>query len=189
MKRLVLCVACIASAICVFAQDSDDPIYPQRELGVEAQWYPAGAIVALRYEIISLPGHAINARVGYNVADRKDWGVQDNEVGQGAGFSIGYRYYLRSVVEGLFVGARADMWWLDIDWRDDIAGQQSMRGTSEITVFQPTLEIGYRSTFFNDRISLAPALALGREMNIKTKGAEVGQGGIVLLGFSAGYIF
>ncbi len=188
MKYFFACLFFFNTALLI-GQSADDSVYPQRELGIEAQWYPAGAIFGLRYEIISLPGHAINARIGYNVADRKDWGVQDNETGAGPGFSIGYRYYLMNVIEGLFVGGRADMWWLDIDWRDDIDGQPSITGTSEITVFQPTIEVGYRATFFNDKISLAPALALGREINIKTKGAEVGQGGIVLLGFSAGYIF
>jgi hypothetical protein len=50
-----------------------------------------------------------------------------------------------------------------------------------VTVLQPTLQAGFRIPF-GETIELMPTLAFGYEFNIKTEGADIGQGAILLLG-------
>ena len=93
----------------------------------------------------------------------------------GAGFSLGYDYFLPIGKGHLAVGARSDLWFLNIDWK-----QGKEAGQTEIIIVQPAAEAGY---YFNLKtLRVAPTLSFGREINVQEKGEPVGEGWILLLG-------
>lgn len=145
---------------------------------VELRAYPAGGIASAG---VLFP-HGSHVELGisalYNRAERGDAGKHDDESGDGFGIGVEARRYHRSTHTGWFHGARAELFQLDIDWRD--AGNR--RGSSEITVLQPTARVGYRFTPIRPGASLELAAGLGAEINLETKGEKVGEGAIGLLG-------
>ena len=88
-------------------------------------------------------------------------------------------------MSGWFAGLRSDLWFNDIDWKDNIGGPLELSGHTDIVVLQPTLEGGYRFSLGEDWY-VSPSLAFGFEINIVSKGADVGQGAIVLVGIGIG---
>ena len=170
---------------------------PAKTIGLESQAYPAGVITTLRGGLEITNQQELSVRVGYNYTDRGDFGVHDNEEGGGPGFSLGYRYYVENELDGFFIGARANLWFLEIDWRDTriICGtvppcfDEVVRGTTDKTVFQPTAEIGYNLLSGRSSWMLAPVLGFGWEFNVRTDGEEVGEGSILLGGLNVAYLF
>ncbi len=155
-------------------------------IGIELQAYPAGVILGVRGGVGLGSRQELNLRLGWNIARRGDFGKHDNERGGGPGFGVGYRYYLKDGLEGLFLGARTDFWLMDIDWRDD---SPSRSGSTDITVFQPTLEAGYNLLNSRSNWLLMPTVSFGYEINVHTEGEEVGEGAILLGGVNLGYRF
>ena len=153
-------------------------------VGVETQVYPAGTIVQLKGSF-PISNHAeLIGKFGYNNAQRQDFGKHDNEEGGGFGGGLAYRYYLKENHAGWFAEARTNIWNLEIDWRDNTPAAS---GTTDITVFQPTLGFGYDFLLKNEKIKLAIMAGFGYEINVKTVGQEVGEGGISLIGASFVY--
>ena len=57
-------------------------------------------------------------------------GEHDDENGGGPGISLGTRYYFREKYQGLFLGARLDLWLMEIDWQDEIPNAEPEQGTT-----------------------------------------------------------
>lgn len=149
-------------------------------IGLEYEYYPAGQIFGLVGEYFINNEHALHAKLGANVARRKDFsGLNDDERGWGPGFTLGYRYYFDGTMKNFYVGLRADMWSMDIDWKDSTNSPTS--GTTEILVFQPTAEFGYSLNFgVNKMWNFKAAIVNGLEINVVSNGKDVGQGFITL---------
>jgi|10_taG_2_1085330.scaffolds.fasta_scaffold02463_11 hypothetical protein len=170
-------------------------LFAQNSIQLETQAYPAGIIPGVRFDFNIGNNSYLTSRIGYNFTDRKDFGKNDNEEGGGPGFGIGY---VRSdfISSDLSVHIRTDLWFMDIDWRDSqtICGtvspcfEQGINGTSEIIILQPTVGIEYMIPS-STNLFLKPSLSFGYEINIKTKGREVGEGAILLIGLSLGRRF
>ncbi|MBO6573288.1 MAG: hypothetical protein JJ958_12695 [Balneola sp.] len=170
-------------------------LFAQNSIQLETQAYPAGIIPGVRFDFNIGNNSYLTSRIGYNFTDRQDFGKNDNEEGGGPGFGIGY---VRSdfISSDLSVHIRTDLWFMDIDWRDSqtICGtvspcfEQDINGTSEIIILQPTVGIEYNIPF-SANLFLKPSLSIGYEINIKTKGREVGEGAILLIGLSLGRRF
>jgi hypothetical protein len=178
--------------------------YAQTSLGVETQGYPAGITFGMRLDVMVTEDLNVTSRFGYNRTNRRDWGKNDTEKGEGLGFSIGVEKQ-NILIENLFLHIRADFWFLEIAWSDfdeelyeeqctgplitlddQIQCTAFTRGSSDIIVFQPTVGVGYRIDFENQTF-LKPGISFGWEQNIKTDGKEVGQGPILLGGFVLGF--
>lgn len=157
------------------------------DIGLEIQVYPTGVIPGLRAERALNAHHALQARVGYQRIRHEDFGVLDDERGDGAGFSIGYRYYKQTSHAGWSFSARTDLWFNRLDWTDNPGAANEQTGTTRVTVLQPTVGVGY--TLLHGDFALTPTLSFGREINIDTDGAEVGQGAIWLVGLEWGVRF
>lgn len=157
-----------------------------KTIGIEVQGYPAGVISTLRGGLELSRQSELSLRVGYNYTDRGDFGEHDNEEGGGPGFSIGYRYYTDNELGGLFFGARTNLWFLEIDWRDN---DPARIGTTDTTVLQPTAEVGYNILSGRSSWMVAPVVGFGWEFNIRTDGEEVGEGAILLGGINVAYLF
>ncbi len=157
------------------------------DLNFEFQAYPTGLIPGLRLEKGFADRHALHLRLGYNWIRHRDLGEHGDERGDGYGFTIGYKYYLREGFEGWFLGLRDDTWFNTIDWEDYAAnGAVVANGTTDITVVQPTAEAGYTFLLGDGGWTFTPNVAFGFEINVKTEGSDVGQGAILLLGVKIG---
>lgn len=183
-KKLSVCIllAAVGYGTQLFGQDGSGNF----RFGPEVQAYPAGVIPGLRFSYNLSGTSDINVRLGLNIADREDNGEHDNEEGEGPGFSVGWRKYQAENQSKWFLGLRADVWFLEIDWEDTL--DRIAAGTTDITVFQPTIEAGYRFGSGNGW-SLTPTLAFGYEINVETDGEDVGEGAILLGGISFTYRF
>ena len=162
------------------AQEMNKP----HAVGVTVQAYPAGVILAARASLPIRARSTLTAHAAYNLTDRRDFGEHDNEEGRGPGFGLAFRRYLGALYEGVHLGARADLWFLEIDWEDD-APRRS--GTTDIVVLQPTAQAGYTRTVANGRLVLEATVARGFEINIDTQGEAVGEGAILLGGLAMAY--
>jgi hypothetical protein len=162
----------------------------EKQTGVEVQWYPAGWIVGPVVNYYITPKHILNFRAAVNMANRHDWsGLNDDEQGTGFGGSIGYRYLFTPERNSFYIGARVDLWNMKIDWENDPGTAQETSGSTRVLVLQPSAELGYRINFKKSKWILLLSGGIGQEINIKTNGKEVGQGGMWLLGISTYYTF
>lgn len=157
-----------------------------QDIGLEFRAYPAGQMFLLSGEKTLNARSSLLIDLGYNRADRKDFGVQDKEEGGGFGGGIGYRYFIKNEQKGFFVGLEHFVWQLAIDWRDTVSGFATIVGSSEILVLQPAFNGGYKYVAKSGKYFGEVGLAFGREYNVKTQGAEVGQGGISMLTIAFG---
>ena len=124
----------------------------EREIDLEAQVYPTGTIAAVGVKLpLGKDTRSITLRAGYNDVDRDDNGDRDDEKGGGQGISVGWRAMLADAERGWFASARADLWFLEIDWIDQPGTPGETRGTTDVIVLQPTGAVGYRKPFGKDR--------------------------------------
>ncbi|QDU83822.1 hypothetical protein Pla163_09230 [Planctomycetes bacterium Pla163] len=187
--RTVAALALLAvSTSCVAVAPGGGPA--RGALGAEVQMYPAGVIAGLHARTEVGAGEFITARIAANVTDRRDFGERDDEEGAGWGGGLGYRRYFDQTVtgredsgSGWLWGARVDLWELEIDWIDGPGTPGETRGSTDVLVLQPTVEIGYGfdlSSGWRGEI----VLAAGLEINLDEDGREVGEGPIGLIGFT-----
>jgi len=163
------------------AQSEKMPDDKSFELGLEIQAYPTGIIPGIRFEKYLNSSSSLNFRLGYQLIDHRDLGVQNNEDGSGYGASIAYRRFFKSNHKGLSLAFRTDLWFNKIDWEND-----SGIGTSNITVIQPSL-MGEYALRVSDGFSITPSLSFGWEWNVTTDGIPTGEGAIILLGCAFGF--
>lgn len=148
---------------------------------IEWQLYPAGAIAVVGHTF--QPNDVTEGRLfaGVNITNRRDWGVQDDESGQGFGGGVDINRALPMLGERWLAGGRVDIWSMKINWRNDTLG---ITADSRILVFQPTARVIYRLRAPQPsgvRIIDVTA-SLGLEKNIATHGQPVGEGAILLIG-------
>jgi len=150
-------------------------------VGLEFQWYPAGIIPGIEADWVLTKNLTLNTRIGMNIADRQDFSkFHDHEEGKAFGGSLGVRYYLSDLhYHRSFIGLRTDIWDMTIDWTN--FGPPEQKGSTDILIVQPTIELGYLHTIGNSPWNVGVALALGFEINVKTEGEEVAQGRVSLL--------
>ena len=155
------------------------------DLGIEFQAYPTGLIPGFRIERCFGNKNAVHLRVGYNWIRHRDLGVHEDERGDGFGMTVGYKRYFKENFQGIFLGFKNDLWFNTLRWKDGVDSPTIITGETKITVVQPSAELGY---FFNYGKNgfFAPSIAFGYEVNVKTNGAPVGEGAILLLGFTVG---
>ncbi len=182
MKKLTAALTIISLCLIINVR-SQEAGYKTIDVGGEFQWYPKGYIGALHLAYNFPVHHSIQVRVGYNKSNWKAEGLHNNEEGGGPGFSLGYRYYVLVRPHGFFLGTRADLWRLSIDWKQGL-----FTGTSKVWAIQPTAEMGYM-ILINDMLFITPSFAAGVQSNIKTEGDPVGDGFIFLPGISIGWKF
>lgn len=158
--------------------------YGQISAGFELQVYPTGIMPGVRAALALGERDELHLRAGANLFDHRDLGVQEEEIGGGGGFTLGYRRYFSDGQQGFFLGARNDFWFNTNNWRNEIGTTNESSGTTQIIVVQPTAEAGYLFQLGDGKWSLAPALGFGFEVNVVSDGADVGQGAILLVGLS-----
>ena len=181
--KLKYCLTSLALLAFLFAQAQRGPV----DVHFEFQAYPTGLIPGLRFDLNFAEKNAAHLRLGYQLIGHRDLGKHMDETGNGFGFTLGYKRYFKSGFQGFFIGARNDIWFNEINWEDfGIVGAR--KGTTNITVVQPTAEAGYLFEMGKGWI-FAPSLAFGFEINVKTDGEPTGEGAIILVGLNIGKRF
>ena len=170
MSRPILLLACALASTAAMAAE------PYAELRA----YPAGGIASIGALFPYDRQTELGIAVAYNRAERGDAGEHDHESGDGFGIGIEARRFHSASASGWFYGVRAELFQLDIDWRDDTGA----RGHSDITVLQPTARLGYRFALPGSGLKLELAGGLGAEINLATEGEKVGEGAIGLIGIA-----
>ncbi len=159
------------------------------DVGFEIQQYSTGFLLGVRSEVGLSPHNALDVRVGYNLLDHQNLGIHQSEKGDGLGLSLGYRHYFKSNNKGFFLGVRSDLWWNEVDWKDNIGEANEIEGTSKVTVLLPTAIGGYRY-LLSDHWLITPTVAFGAGINVKTEGVGIREEGPVFLwGLNVAYRF
>ena len=148
--------------------------------GLDLQVYPTGIIPGLRFEHPISNKSDIYFRIGYQIIDHRDLGEQDNEEGNGYGFSLGYKKHFNAERTKWSLMFKNDVWFNTIDWEDARDGDL-LTGTTDLIVLQPTLQLEYGFQLGQQWL-LSPSAAFGLEWNVKTDGEPTGEGPILLLG-------
>lgn len=184
-STLLFLAACAAPTPHFDLQDSPETYQEPAGLrgGLDVQVYPVGYIAGAVVMKDIGESDVLTFRVAQNETDRDGNGQQDDEKGGGPGVGIGVRRYDTRARTGWMKGMRLDIWDLDIDWISRPGTPMELRGKSDVLVLQPTIEYGYAAQL-GDAWRLETYAALGAEINIDTKGRDVGEGAILLLGFS-----
>jgi len=146
----------------------------------ELRGYPTGVIASAGALFAKGSQDELGVSVLYNRAHRGDAGRHDDESGEGFGIGFEGRRFYTDARLGWFYGLRAELFQLDLEWRDP----GNRRGSTDITVLQPTARIGYRLPLAGSQTSVEIAGGLGAEINLKTKGEQVGEGAIGLIGLA-----
>jgi len=182
--RIVL----ISAFLLFFTLKADAQVSP----GVSFQIYPAGQILQARAAVQHGPRSEIRLFIGYNRTRRQDFGRMDRENGGGFGIGADAIAFFKPDSQSLFFGAKLDVWYLNIDWRDvEFAcpicrGPDILRvGDTQILVLQPTVQLGYRLLPGGVSMALDLTISLGAEVNAYTHGERVGEGAILLAGIAA----
>ena len=171
-KPLHLCALLILASVVLSGQTT---------LNAELQIYPTGLIPGIRFEKQFTEKTAGHIRVGVNLFDHRDLGVQSNERGSGFGFTLGASRRLSESSWSL--GLRNDIWYNQVKW-DDITAPSPISSETKIVVLQPTAELTYGLSLGS--LSVRPSLALGLEWNVITEGSPTGEGPILLIGVIVG---
>ena len=174
----------IIPLLCLAAR-SQDFGYKTTDVGAEFQLDPDGAAYNLQFAFNAKIHHSFLLRAGYKTANPVRTRLHDSEEGHGWGGSAGYRYYLNVLPRRFYIGARVELWKMNIHWSIPVT-----ESTTKLTILQPSLEAGY-TFLINDLFFITPYLAGGPQVNLKTEGAKVNYGEAfnTLIGISAGWRF
>ncbi len=149
-------------------------------LGLELQAYPTGFIPGVSLDAPIGNKSFVHIKLGANIFDHRDLGVQMEETGSGYGFTLGYRRFFNESLSKWRLGVKTDLWFNKVDWMDVDENDLPTSGETDITVLQPTAELSYVINKSNWIIS--PSIAFGLEWNVKTDGEPTGEGPILLVG-------
>ena len=180
MQRILIApiIAFVTFLITAFVLFQTDNASAQ---SLEWQVYPAGTIAVVGHTF--QPNDMTEGRLfaGFNITNRRDWGVQDDESGHGYGGGVDINRALPALGDRWFVGGRVDLWSMKINWRNDVL---AITADSRILVFQPTARVVYRLRFPQESglKTIDMTASLGLEKNIATHGQPVGEGAILLIG-------
>ena len=131
---------------------------------------------------------ALRFRLGGNFANRDDFsGFNDDEIANGFGGSFGVLKYVPYWKGNFIFGASMDTWNMWTDWKDELNSVNPTSGTTYNLVIQPWINAGYLynlSSKWNTGISVG----LGREINVITRGDNVGEGWMGIATISLNYV-
>lgn len=156
--------------------------------GLERQQYSTGNISGIRAEFRISDHRTISLRGG---KEYYEWSGYSYERGEGYGGTIGFRYYRNTNFSKLFLGARADIFRINLDWSERDHGMQ-IPYNSKIVSFQPSVLAGY-VVQIGSHFRITPTIALGYQWNLnkegmyRSKGSKDFDGDVLLFGLNLGF--
>jgi len=176
-KIILFFVLMTGMSICLNGQNASTASF-------EFQAYPTGIMPGISADLKLNKASFFHVRLGANIFDHRDLGVQETEEGSGFGFSLGYRRFFSSDNPRWRWGLKTDLWLNEVDWTNGANTSSPKAGRTDITVLQPSAELTYMWDLGG--FVLAPNIAFGFEWNVQTDGEPTGEGAILLLGIQVG---
>ncbi|CAH8281978.1 hypothetical protein EV196_11259 [Mariniflexile fucanivorans] len=181
-------IAILLVSIQLFSQSDESNIKRKIEIGTELQLYPVGYMPMITSNIFIKEDWALRFRLGGNFANREDFsGFNDDEVAKGFGGSFGIVKYLPYWKGNFVFGASLDAWNMWTKWKDGINTPFPTSGTTYNLVIQPWVNAGYLYNLSN-QWNTGISLGFGREINVITRGENVGEGWMGIATFSLNYV-
>jgi Protein of unknown function (DUF3575) len=180
------CLIALTGLFCISLSGySQDYGYRTFDIGAEYQYTKSGPSYNLQVAFNSEEHHSIVLRAGYNIATGQTTPTHNNEEGSGWSGSLGYRYYFSVLPKRFFIGARAAVAAMDIQW-----SIHATNGSSKLMVLQPAVETGY-TLLINDMFFITPHISAGIQTTLNNKGEKVtyGNGFLPGAGISMGWRF
>ncbi|MGM5469721.1 hypothetical protein ACS386_05545 [Flavobacteriaceae bacterium LMO-SS05] len=170
-----------------FSQSEESTHKKKIEIGTELQLYPVGYMPMITSNIFIKEDWALRLRLGGNFANRKDFsGFNDDEVAKGFGGSFGLVKYVPYWKGNFVFGGSLDTWNMWTKWKDGINTPNPTSGTTYNLVIQPWMNAGYLYNLSN-KWNAGISLGFGREINVITRGENVGEGWMGIATFSLNY--
>lgn len=171
-----------------FAQSEESKTRKKIEIGTELQVYPVGFMPMITSNVFLNEKWALRFRIGGNFADRQDFsGYNDNEIAKGFGGSFGVVKYFSPWGKGKpFVGLTLDTWNMWTEWHDEVQTSNQTSGTTYNLVLQPWANAGYQYPISN-KWNAGISVGFGREINVITRGAKVGEGWMGIFTITTNY--
>lgn len=186
--KTFFCIVLILLYIPMFSQANDNKSNKKIELGTELQLYPVGYMPMITSNIFVKDTWALRFRIGGNFADREDFsGFNDDEIAKGFGGSFGLVKYVPYWKGNIIFGATLDTWNMWTKWKDGLDTLNPTSGTTYNLVIQPWVNAGYLYNLSN-QWNTGISIGLGREINVITRGEDVGEGWMGIVTFSVNYI-
>jgi hypothetical protein len=171
----------------LFSQSEEHTSLRKIEIGTELQLYPVGYMTMITTNIFIKEDWALRFRLGGNFANRKDFsGFNDDEVAKGFGGSFGLVKYMPYWKGNIIFGASLDTWNMWTKWKDGLITANPTSGTTYNLVIQPWINAGYLYNLSN-KWNAGITLGFGREINVITRGKNVGEGWMGISTFSLNY--
>ncbi len=170
-----------------FAQESPENTKNKIEIGAEVQGYPAGIMPMITSSFFWNEKWAVRVRIGGNFADRQDFSdYNENEVASGFGATIGVVRYFPYKKGNFSIGAYIDFWNMWTDWKENLNTSTPTEGQTYNLVIQPWVNGGY---LFNltPKWNAGASVGFGREINVITRGENVGEGWMGIVTVSVNY--
>jgi len=181
-KRLF---ALLSITLISISSRSQDVGYRTIDAGAEYQYTKDGPVINLQLGFNAEEHHSVIIRGGYRKVSGQATAGHTDESGTGWGGSVGYRYHFSVIPKRFFIGARAELWNINVNWNTP-----EEKGTSRRLVLQPAIEAGY--TFvINDYLFITPNVSASIQTTLQTKGEAVayGTGFMPMAGLSLGWRF
>jgi len=187
MNRLIITLLLTLSIPPGAKSQAKQSAHNKIELGFELQRYPVGYMPMLTSNVFLNETWALRVRVGGNFADREDFSdFNDDETAQGFGGSAGVVRYIPYGKGNFTLGASIDTWNMWTDWKDGLDTSNPTSGQTYNLVLQPWINGGYLFDLSNTW-NVGASLGVGREINVITRGENVGEGWMGILTLSANY--
>ena len=183
MKKYTL----IALTIICFSLNShsQDMGYTSFDIGLEYKWADNSPAYGLQAAFNAKIHHSLVVGVGVKTAYLPIKGTHNNEKGRGWGVALGYRYYFSAIPKRFFIGARADVWNMNMYRTANLLAENT-----KVLILQPNVEAGH--TFLvNDQFFFTLYVAAGQQITVSSPGDKFnyGNGFVPSAGFSAGWRF
>lgn len=186
--KYTLYIAILLVSTQLFSQSDESNIKRKIEIGTELQVYPVGYMTMITSNIFIKEDLALRFRLGGNFANREDFsGFNDDEVAEGFGGSFGLVKYMPYWKGNFIFGASLDTWNMWTKWKDGINTSNPTSGTTYNLVIQPWINAGYLYNLSN-KWNAGISLGFGREINVITRGENVGEGWMGIATFSLNYV-
>lgn len=171
-----------------YSQSEESKTIKKIEIGTELQLYPVGFMPMITSNVFLNEKWALRFRIGGNFADRQDFSdYNEDEVAKGFGGSFGMIKYFSLWGKGQpFVGLTLDTWNMWTKWQDGLQTSNSTSGTTYNLVLQPWANAGYQYPLSN-KWNVAASGGFGREINVITRGAKVGEGWMGIFTITTNY--
>lgn len=182
MKKQLSLFVILFFSLTLHAQDLG---YRTLDAGAGYLYSEEGPSFNLQFALNAKEHHSFVFGGNYRKLNRQTAAGHSAEEGNGWGGFLGYRYHFSIMPKRFFIGVRAGIQSMNIDWATTEAD-----GTSKLLVLQSGLETGY-TFLINDLFFITPHIIASLQKKLSAKGEAVSFGNdfLPMAGINLGWRF